>query len=138
MAHFSKNFNVLQKSTVTWFYCQLIATTGRIHSEITTKLMSHLAVDLNAIRIYLCLGLKVFIILMPFFMCYCIENVYFNVNFGHLCYRSCMVIFGIFFDNNVCNRKRCTYLKGFFKTSSKSRIIKLLVNSRSNHPTIYL
>ena len=36
----------------------------------------------------------------------------------------------IFFDNNVCNRKRSTYLKGFFKTSSKSRNIKLLVNSR--------
>ena len=39
-----------------------------------------------------------------------------------------------FFDNNVCNRKRSTYLKGFFKTSSKSRIIKLLVKSRSNTP----
>ena len=24
-----------------------------------------------------------------------------------------------FFDNNVCNRKRSTYLKGFFKTPSK-------------------
>ena len=35
---------------------------------------------------------------------------------------------------NVCKRKRCTYIKGFFKTSSKSRIIKLLVNSRSNIP----
>lgn len=45
-----------------------------------------------------------------------------------------MAIFGIFFDNNVCNRKRSTYLKGFFKTSSKSRIIKLLVKSRSNTP----
>ena len=40
-----------------------------------------------------------------------------------------------FFDNNVCNRKRSTYLKGFFKTSSKSRIIKLLVKSRSNNPS---
>ena len=34
----------------------------------------------------------------------------------------------------MCNRKRCTYLKGLFKTSSKSRIIKLLVNSRSSSP----
>ena len=46
--------------------------------------------------------------------------------------------FRIFFDNNVCNRKRCTYLKGFFKTL-KSRNITLLVNSRSNTPSpIYL
>ena len=43
-----------------------------------------------------------------------------------------------FFDNNVCNRKRCTYLKGLFKTSSKSQIIKLLVNSRSNTPHPHL
>ena len=50
-----------------------------------------------------------------------------------LCYRSCMAIFGIFFDNNVCNRKRSTYLKRFFKTLSKSRIIKLLVKLRSNN-----
>ena len=33
-------------------------------------------------------------------------------------------------DNNVIDRKRCTYLKAFFETSSKSRNIKLLVNSR--------
>ena len=39
-----------------------------------------------------------------------------------------------FCDNNVCNRKRFTYLKGFFKTLSKSRIIKLLVKLRSNTP----
>ena len=51
-----------------------------------------------------------------------------------LCYRSCMAIFGIFFDNNVCNGKRSTYLKVFFKTSSKSWIIKLLVNSRPPPP----
>ena len=31
-------------------------------------------------------------------------------------------------DNNVSNRKRCTYLKESFKTSSKSRNIKVLVN----------
>ena len=39
-----------------------------------------------------------------------------------------------FFDNNVCDMKRCTCLKGFLKTSSKSWIIKLLVNLRSDTP----
>ena len=48
--------------------------------------------------------------------------------------RSCMTIFKIVFDNNVRNRKRCTYLKGCFKTSSKLRNIKLLVNSRYYTP----
>ena len=43
-----------------------------------------------------------------------------------LCYRSCIAIFGNSFDNNVCNRKWSTYLKGFFKTSSKSRNINPL------------
>ena len=40
--------------------------------------------------------------------------------------------FRIFFavDNDVCNRKRCTYLKEFFKTSSESQNIELLVNLR--------
>ena len=67
--------------------------------------MSHLAVDFNAIRVYLRLGLKVFVILMFFFMCYCIKNVYFNVNlsiakwysifhhFGDVIYAEKMYIF---------------------------------------------
>ena len=48
--------------------------------KITTKLMSDLAVDLNVIRIYLRLGLDVFVILMFCFMCYCIQNVWFYNN----------------------------------------------------------
>ena len=40
----------------------------------------------------------------------------------------------IFVDDNVYNRKRSTYLKRFFKTSSKLRIIKLLVNLQSTPP----
>ena len=46
---------------------------------------------------------------------------------GHACRFS-----KFFFDNNVCNRKRCTYLKVFSYTPSKKRNIKLSVNSRSN------
>ena len=38
------------------------------------------------------------------------------------------------FDNNASDRKRCIYLTGCFKTSSKSRNIKLLVNSRYYTP----
>ena len=33
------------------------------------------------------------------------------------------------FVDNISNRKRCTYLKGCFKTLSKSRNIKLLVHA---------
>ena len=43
-------------------------------------------------------------------------------------YASSQRFFWILFDNNLSNRKRCTYLKGCFKTSSKSRNIKLVVN----------
>ena len=46
-----------------------------------------------------------------------------------LCYRSCMAILTLFFYTKVCKRNRCIYLKGFFK-ASKSRNVKLLVNSR--------
>ena len=43
-----------------------------------------------------------------------------------------MDIFKTLFDDNVSNRKTFTYFKGYFKTPSKSRNIKLLVNWRYN------
>ena len=48
--------------------------------EITAKLMSEIAVELNVIRVYLRRGLNVYIILMFRFMCYCIKNVCFYNN----------------------------------------------------------
>ena len=49
-------------------------------------------------------------------------------------YRSCMPIFKIVFDNNVCNRKRRTYLKGCFKTSSKIRKYQTFSKLAVLHP----
>ena len=52
-----------------------------------------------------------------------------TATFGPLL-KSYMVIFETKIVDNVSNRKRCTYLKGSFKPSSKSLNIKLFVNSQ--------
>ena len=62
--------------------------------------MSDLVVDLNSIRVYLRIVLNVFAILMFFFMCYCIDNVYYYDNLSIAKWYSILHYFGdiIFFE----------------------------------------
>ena len=57
-----------------------VSRLAELAKEITTKLVSEIAVELNRIRVYLRRGLNVYIILMFRFMCYCIKNVCFYNN----------------------------------------------------------
>ena len=57
-----------------------VSRLAELAKEITTKLVSEIAVELNRIRVYLRRGLNVYIILMFRFMCYCIKNICFYNN----------------------------------------------------------